>query len=565
MQYRPGKESDFDHLETFVWQAIFPAFDVPGLSEDQRAENDQLVAEARNEAIASLHRSDRLVLTAWDHRRRSLVGYLILSWGTGSYSELVRLIVKRGAWGVGVGRELLMKGLEQVSERQSVVLAIRPYNQRAIAFFTKHGFVDSGEAAGDARGTDRILMIREAGLGTGDGASVAVEADPPEDDFPTEADEPYFEALPDYRLATEELSEPVFDAEHSSLDREQFTELEDFIARAKAQKARQAEGTPEKKTTARTARPTPTTRHPEIELEIDYGEASAPREKTITEPTGFSFAFDPENAAPASPPDEEPPTTEGGGAQEPTEETLELKDIPPEITVAELREELEDRLGDRLTAFFGADALPDYLNLYRNDDNFHRIRDVSLTALSTWLNAHPRNARSARRRRGVLADLTEYFMVETGAGLHDNLFPQRLLRYQGRDWREIDLFRLVMAYLDLDIDAESVYTDFVAMPARILKNATASYLRAGRDERVFFIFDQSLFGNGKQGFALTDSALYWKNVLQPPGAATYTTVRRVDVHGDHLMIDGQYFDAGRRLNLRVALLLDKLRGMDLSD
>ncbi|MBB4077693.1 ribosomal protein S18 acetylase RimI-like enzyme [Lewinella aquimaris] len=541
MQYRPGKESDFDHLETFVWQAIFPGFDVPGLSDDQRAENDELVAQAKTRAIAALNSPDHLVLTAWDNRRRNLVGYLILALNSGDHAEVVHLIVKRGAWGSGVGKELLEQGVQRLRPGSGLRLAVRPYNQRAIAFFTKHGFIDTGEAAGDA-GIDRIHMVKAAEVvSKPEPAKVVVEE---EDDFPTAADEPYYEELPDYRLAADDWSEPVFDPEQSTLDEEQFNQLEDFITRAKARKAGQA---------------APITRHPEIELEIDYGESTDAKPTSTPEPTGFTFAFDYTDPGPASPPKDR------GGAQEQAEETLELDEIPEEITVAKLRGELEDGLGDKLTAYFGADALPDYLEIYRNDDNFHRIRDVSLASLSTYLNGHDRDAQAARRRRDVLADLTEYFMVESGAELHEGLFPQKLLRFQGLDWKKVDLFRLVMAYLDFDRETESVYTDFVTMPPRVLKNATSAYLRADRDERVLFICDQSIFGNGKQGFAMTDSGVYWKNVLQPPGAATYTTVRRLGIHGDHLMIDGQYFDAGRRLNLRVALLLDKLRRMDLSD
>jgi hypothetical protein len=139
--------------------------------------------------------------------------------------------------------------------------------------------------------------------------------------------------------------------------------------------------------------------------------------------------------------------------------------------------------------------------------------------------------------------------------------PQRLLRHQSLDWETADLFKVVMDYLDFDAENELVYTDFVTMPSRALRNATKSFIRAKKDERVFLICDQSLLSQAKNGFAITDSGLYWKNVLQPAGAVTFTTLQQVKLEQGHLSIDGQFFNAGSRLNLKMGLLLDRLRRM----
>ena len=122
-----------------------------------------------------------------------------------------------------------------------------------------------------------------------------------------------------------------------------------------------------------------------------------------------------------------------------------------------------------------------------------------------------------------------------------------------------------MDYLDFAGESEKVYTDFVAMPPKVLRNATRAFLHADRDERIFFICDQSLLGNGKSGFALTDASIYWKPIFQPAGAATFTTLGEVRRGDGHLLIDGQFFDAGTGLNLKVAVLLDKLRRMHLGE
>ncbi len=607
MTTRPGQESDFTHLETFVWQAIFPAFDVPGLTDEQRRENDTMVEQARTRVLEALEQPEYSVFTAWDERRRALAGYLVLEGSPGEYSTITQLIVRRSDWGKGVGEALLKEAVREVGPYQGVQLAVRGYNARAIAFFGKHGFVDSGESVGDFA-IDRVLMLREA-------EEVPEVEVMPMEETPRQTSEAALtkagvggprlksadEDLPDYTLTVED-SDPIIDPAESTLDAEQRSELDAFIAMAKAKKQ-------EKKTPVVTdlfSEPVPeeTPRHPEIEFEVDFGDAprqtseAAQRSAEEESPFAFEFAFGPASTpapglhlGPQPQMTQPPPALICPNCGETVPETarfcpncghrleedvMELQDVapdppteqepeppPPTLTVADLRTAFEDRLGERLTAYFEADRLPDYLAVYRNDETFRQIRDVSLRSLTDYLNRELVPSRAQRRRDNVLAGLVEYFVVETAGELHPGMLPQHLLRYQSVDWKTVDLFKLVMDYLDLDQTTETVYTDFITTPAKVLRNATRSYLGAGKDERLLLICDQSLLGSGKQGFALTDSALYWKNVLQPAGVVTYTTLQRVEVRGAHLLLDSQYFDAGPRLNLRVAVLLDKLRRMDL--
>ncbi|PPK84319.1 acetyltransferase (GNAT) family protein [Neolewinella xylanilytica] len=556
MQYRPGRESDFGHLETFVWQAIFPTFDVPGLTDSQRSENDRLVEEAKGTVEAALRSKRHTVWVAWDEKKRSLAGYLVLHHRSGALAVVDQLIVRKGDRGTGVAKTLWEHAVETDAPGKELLAAVRYYNERALAFFGGRGLENTGESAGDFD-IPRILLRKE-------GTVSSEEEDPGYDDFPTEADEvhlaPVYAELPDYQLATEEaFGEAGFDPETTSLDRGQIEEVEDFIAKARRLKAEQ-----ERRQHATSG----SGRHPEVAFEIDYGNREEPAETVEGKKTerekgpslGFEFAFDGESEEPARGAQNDAEKTE-----EETVDHLDLEDLPEpeeEMTPAELRETFEDRLGERLTAYFGPDELPRYLTVYRNAENFHRIRDAQLASLSQWINGRPPGGKVGQRKDRVMGELIEYFVVEPAAGLHDGLFPQKVLRYQGTDWERVDLFRMVMDYLDFQAVSEQVYTDFVIIPPKVLKRATTTYLQTSRDERLFFICDQSIFGAGKQGFAMTDAGIYWKNVLQPPGAATYTTLRQVMVRDDHLLIDGQYFDAGKRLNAQVALLLDKLHRLD---
>lgn len=533
MRYRPAKAADFTNLATFVWQAIFPAFNVDGLTEAQREENDRTVAEADTLVTAALADPERQVFTAWDERRRALAGYIVIHTGRYGPAEVSQLMVRRADRRQGVGTELLRLALSTIGEGRAAYALLRPYNQVAMSFFGAHLFMDSGEAVGDFH-IPRLLMYREGE------ENYRADTELKEMDeghhFPSMEDEPYFEpvyeSLPDHKLATEELAEWEADPVDSFLDEQQQSELNEFIVRAKAKKIQELGDSP-----------------PGVAFEIDYGkrtDGSAPTQPAA-KGMGFEFAFD---IAAASAPDD----------------ILELADLPKEALltkthpdvngsqplrhqkVTDPRKDFEDRLAGRLTEYFSADRLMDYLRRYRRDEDFHRIRDLALRNLSE-------GEKSISDR---FDDLIEYFIVESAGDLHEGLFDQRILRYQTVPKEKIDLFGMVLDYLNFDPRLDRTYTDFITAPEKILRNATRNYLKASKGERLYVICDQTLTGSGRQGFAVTDRALYWKHVFQPRASAEYGNLREVKMIGGHLLINGRYFDAGHKLNLSIALLLNKL-------
>jgi GNAT superfamily N-acetyltransferase len=474
MQYRPGRESDFTHLETFVWQAIFPDFDVPGLTEEQRAENDAIVADSRQTVEAALERDDFLVISAWDERRRTLVGYLVLDASAGDFVVVVQLLVRRGDRGQGVGTKMLREAVDAADDRP-IRIDVPAFAERAIAFFSRNGFDVTDDTPNEGPIPKRVLVHR------------------PEPPTPPNSDIAF-------SFAFGEETAP--------------------------------------------ASPPP-------------AEACANCGSTLPPHANFCPHCGADQRAPL--PEEPDGITNERIARDATPNA----DTPPDY--AKLRSALEDLLGDRLTAYFGADALPRYLDRYRDDTEYHRIRDVSLRSLAEWL-PHQLPDRKVDRRIGHdLGELVEYFIVESAADLHPGLFAQKLLRYQHPDWKTVDMFRLVMDYLNFREERETIYTDFAQAPARVIRHASQRYLGARQDERVFFICDQSWLGSGKQGFALTDAGIYWKPILQPAAAFAYVDLQPTQMNKGHLRINGHYFDAGSSLNRKLALLLDKLRRIDLGE
>lgn len=710
MILRPAREADFPHLETFVWQAIFPTFDHPMLTLVQRQENDRLVEHARAEVLLALEERNTAVFVALEPRTRSLAGYLIADGAPQAYAEIRRIIVKRSYWGKGVAANLLEEATNFIGRERAISLAVRHYNERALAFFAKHGFVNTGETTGNFA-IPRTLLLREA---LEEIQPTVEEKSTPEmpksqweDDFPTGADEPVFESLPDYNLRVEEsplftpgsnalarAKEEDFEGGETSLSNDQLTELEAFIARARAKKgvpapldrsdpvssrkaAVQQSGTTAKPSAISPVVESPTFDRSKIAFEVDFGDgrmepvakdrAASPQLNSPTRegkrPGGsakpsFEFAFsangEPAAAAPKTPvtihragisqqasggkvsaspakmakkktkhcpdcasilpavarfcfscgyPQPEEESEQPRGSKAPVETPLRLEELPdlkeensndafndflkapakkpaPEAstllqdkgneqksttsktyTLSDLKLAFRGHLQERLIAYFGDRKLKAFINRLEESTTFQALRDGSLTNLMNWLNAGATHAAAKRRLHNTLADLTEYFVVETAGDLSDGVLPQRLLRHQSIDWETADIFKVVMDYLDFDSETERVYTDFVAMPSRALRNATKAFLQAKRDERIYFICDQSLISQAKNGFSVTDAGLYWKNVLQPAGAVTFTTLERVKIEQGHLQLDGQFFNAGGRLNLKMAVLLDKLRRM----
>jgi hypothetical protein len=168
-----------------------------------------------------------------------------------------------------------------------------------------------------------------------------------------------------------------------------------------------------------------------------------------------------------------------------------------------------------------------------------------------------------QRIESQLAELVDYFVIHHCKELNSIPLPEAILRYQGLGRYELNLPNLVFDYLSFDLEPdEQTYTDFVQMPVDKLKNAGKFFLfPEQRNERIFFICDQSLFGSCKEGFAMTDRALYWKAQLQTARKYAYEDALRVKREKDWLLVNGDFFNANPRLNVRMMKLLRKLNQM----
>lgn len=156
-------------------------------------------------------------------------------------------------------------------------------------------------------------------------------------------------------------------------------------------------------------------------------------------------------------------------------------------------------------------------------------------------------------------DLLDYFIIHFCKDLNTIKLPEAILSYQGLRWEDINLFQMVMHYLDFASESETVYTDFFAMPMDKLKNASQSFLFAEPQERIFFICDQSILGSLREGFAITDRAVYWKAHLEKARTVPFSNLQTIERKKDWITINGAFFNVNQSVNLKLLKLLKKIR------
>ncbi|MBR9919337.1 MAG: zinc ribbon domain-containing protein [Bacteroidetes bacterium] len=160
-----------------------------------------------------------------------------------------------------------------------------------------------------------------------------------------------------------------------------------------------------------------------------------------------------------------------------------------------------------------------------------------------------------------IGDLVDFFLIQHCSDLNVVYLPEKMLKYSGIDGNQTDLYRMALDYLAFDHEDVRIYTDFLAMPERTLKQASRSFLFADRNEKLWFICDQTMIGSGKAGFAMTNHSLFWKAPMEPPHVFRYGHSLTVEFEENWINLNGAFFDAGKSLNVRMSKLLRRLQSI----
>ncbi|MCB0633758.1 MAG: zinc ribbon domain-containing protein [Saprospiraceae bacterium] len=219
-------------------------------------------------------------------------------------------------------------------------------------------------------------------------------------------------------------------------------------------------------------------------------------------------------------------------------------------------------LRQRVQTVYQMERYPDFSErLYESGfrDVVDRRSKLVGEKLNDQLNLGAISARKANRLvEQLLQELLDFFIIRHCGDLVELRLPEQVLKYQQLSWGEFDLFQMVLDYLDFAHEDEIVYTDFLIMPVDKLRNAGKSFLFPEKQEKILLICDQSILGSCKEGFALTEKAIYWKAHLQKARQVAYAQISRIAREKDWLNINSYFFNINPTLNFKMLHLLKKI-------
>lgn len=203
-----------------------------------------------------------------------------------------------------------------------------------------------------------------------------------------------------------------------------------------------------------------------------------------------------------------------------------------------------------------------YIDRFFKSD-FRTSADYRIRQLAEYLQdmaGEPKELKKEKDKilRQAFEELIDYFIVRFCEDLNEVIYPEAMLKYQGLEVDKINLSQMIFDYLDFENEDESVFTNFVSMPAKKLKNAADSFLQPKKGETLFFICDLAVLNSCKDGFAMTNEAIFWKMPLETKQRVFYKKLKEVKREEDWISINGIFFNAGKGLNLKLIRLLKRL-------
>ncbi len=159
----------------------------------------------------------------------------------------------------------------------------------------------------------------------------------------------------------------------------------------------------------------------------------------------------------------------------------------------------------------------------------------------------------------LLDELMDFFIIRYCGDLNVVPLPEAILKYHEKGIHFAELFQMTLDYLNLDAEDEPVYTDFLKMPVEKLRTAGKSFLFPEPKEKILFICDLSFLGSCREGFAMTEKAIYWKNSMQKARKVLYKELNEIKRVEDWITINGYFFHVNPSLNIRLMKLLRKLK------
>ena len=155
--------------------------------------------------------------------------------------------------------------------------------------------------------------------------------------------------------------------------------------------------------------------------------------------------------------------------------------------------------------------------------------------------------------------LLDYFIFKYCRDINLSNISDEALKYEGLERDAFDMQVMVMDFLDLQDEEITVYTDFIKMPLKKLQNASRNFLFPAKHEKVLLIADQTIFGSCREGFALTEDALYWKAHFKDAAKVYYHDIDSIKREKEWLLINEHFFNVNPSVNGKMMYLLKRLK------
>jgi GNAT superfamily N-acetyltransferase len=175
IRIRGGRADDFAEADALAARALLPAYNRPGLSAAERAENEGVARKARQECLRAVRDDTHAAFVAM--AGDLLAGFIIVDCADPEMAEIDWMMVAPEFHGTGVASALMTAALRWIGPTPPVALRVVHFNARAIAFYRKFGFVDCGTVRSGCR-IPRRRMQRPAGVAL-EGRDRPGEEEPP--------------------------------------------------------------------------------------------------------------------------------------------------------------------------------------------------------------------------------------------------------------------------------------------------------------------------------------------------------------------------------------------------
>ena len=128
-------------VHKLTWLATYPSVEF-GITEKDIAEKDFDNPERATKWAERLKRSDLVIFVA--EINTNVVGFAEIQLGE-EKNHLETIYILPNYQGCGLGKALLRQIIAVADKDKSITLQVATYNQKAISFYQKNGFVKSGQ------------------------------------------------------------------------------------------------------------------------------------------------------------------------------------------------------------------------------------------------------------------------------------------------------------------------------------------------------------------------------------------------------------------------------------